>query len=190
MTDDHLPAFICHDGELAELLNGLGLADTILAAQAFDDLRRCWTSPRIRTWSRWWAWRLHTRLGDRPPRPQPEGCPATDLHRVERDAVREVFERIAEAPGVGRALRSFARALVAQLIAIDLDAEADDKRATADLERWLAERRRERPHGTHVPTDHIHPWFVISGPEDPAETTRAIEEACRRADQGGGSTSV
>lgn len=181
MTNE-MPAFIMHDGELLDLLNDLGLADSILAAQAFDDLAGRWQTPRIRTWSRWWSWRLHTRLGDRPGYRQPEGTPASDLTREERDEVRRVFEHIAGAPGIGPALRTFARALTAQLIAIDLDADLDEQKATADLQAWIAERRRERPHGTPGDTGHLPSWSELSGPDDPAATARAVEEACRRAD--------
>lgn len=167
MTND-MPAFIMHDLELLDLLDQLDLKETILAAQAFDDLAGPLKPTAVRAWAKWWSYRLHTRLGDEAQPPQ-EAVTSRGLPQENRDAVTAAFDRLAEAAHVGPGLRAFARAVAAQLIDATLEAEADDQAATARLEAWLAERRQEHPYGTPGDTDHLPPWSDITSPDDPPE---------------------
>ncbi|WP_152531580.1 hypothetical protein [Mycobacterium sp. UM_CSW] len=164
-----MPAFIMHDGELLQLVDQLDLAETILAAQAFDDLRRGpLVPPDVQAWARWWSYRLHTRLGDAPAHPQ-EAFVSRDLSPQDRQLLVVCFERIADGTHVGPGLRAFANAVAVQLLAVGLDVQADDHARTADLEAWIAERRRERPHGTPGDTSQLPEWSDITEPGDPPD---------------------
>lgn len=168
MSDNDFPAFIAHDGALVELLDQLDLGETVLAAQAFDDLRGPLMPPDVQAWARWWSYRIHTRLGDAPAHPQ-EAVTSRDLSPEDRQALTAVFERIADGTHVGPGLRAFANAVAVQLIAVGLDVQADDQAKTADLEAWIAERRRERPHGTPGDTSRLPEWSDITELDDPPD---------------------
>lgn len=150
-------------------LNRLSMYELMELVEEFEPIAVLEGRDALAGWGRWWAWRVASELADRievPREPQPEMGGLSDMSEAELSALRIYFEDelpiLADtlgSPNLAAWCRTLGEWMRRELARQDRDAA----QSRARLEVYLAEQRRNRPHGTPGDTSGLPKWSEISG---------------------------